>query len=70
MTTIKGEMIETGEMEETVKMVEVVEIGEEMNTGYRETKKLLKTSSTSNLCNFKPRMEATLRYLNKPNKKN
>merc|ERR1712086_1047972 len=38
MTTLKGEMIETGEMEETVKMVEVVEIGEEMRTGYLETK--------------------------------
>ena len=63
-------MTETGEMEETVNTA--VEGAKEavIAKGYRETRKPLKTSSTSNLCSFKLRMEVTLRYLNKLSKKN
>ena len=70
MERTTGEMTETGEMKETVNTA--VEGAREavIAKGYRETKKPLKTSSTSNSCSFKLRMEVTLRYLNKLSKKN
>ena len=55
---------ETGAIEEVAKMVA------EMNKSYRKIKMLLKISSINNSCNFKPRTEVTLRYLNKHSKKN
>ena len=58
-------MIEIGKMEEG----EVVE-AKTVEIGYRRTKMKLKNSSTISSCNFKPRTEVTLRYLNKLKNKN
>ena len=53
-----------------VAVVKVARIMAEMNKSYQKIKKLPKISSINNSCNFKPRMEVTLRYLSKLNKKN
>ena len=70
MARTTGEMTETGEMGETVNTA--VEGAREavIAKGYQRTRKPQRTSSTSNSCSFKPRMEVTLRYLNRLSKKN
>ena len=70
MARTTGEMTETGEMGETVNTAVAGAIEAVIAKGYRGTRKPLRTSSTSNSCSFRLRMEVTLRYLNRLSKKN